>query len=1003
MQKINYFLFFTIISFLLANLAIKAEDNVGKVFGRYMEYAQPSPNNSESYKMESVIIIQSNNPSYFFNANTTVDEDAYQSKMQNESSIAINPLNPLNMVASAVDYRGFDSWVYVSDDGGKTWRNINLGKPENTESSAGNDPSVCFDNEGRAYMCYGAFGPRNGDGSGENGVYVARSTNGGVNWTSHLTVIEHIDEITLDTYFEDKYYIHVDNAVNSPYESHLYIPWKRVTPRDSATQIVFSKSADFGDTWTTPINISNREAGSSEDTTFGQSFPLIRTGPNGEVYCVWNHGIVHGVGFARSEDGGDTWTPAEIIHNYNIFGETTLINGQGYRHTVKGTVRAEAYPSMEVDITGGDKNGNIYLCWAADNYPNIYFSRSEDKGETWTEPIIVHSDTTNDQFWPWLAIDRTNGDIAIMYLDSRDDADNIITECYVSYSSDGGDSWQDLRASDVGFDLRLNPFGSVTGRFGGVFAGDYNGCAFHDGVIYPSWVDMRPSVDDVRDSDVYTAIINTRAPKPVEQLVSQFFVEDPRKIELTWIDPETYVLGQEMPDEEYEVLLYRDGELIQTFPGASPGTYSDDVEPFQEYDYEVYVVARGDTSAPKFTSSYAGGSDIPAPPVYINHTNNINSMNYLYDYTNLEVKLPEFRDDGVTPITFLDSLMVNIYNFKNELVLTDSYDISDVDFSNNILIELDHDEQLEIGWYRYEFYVMQDWGDGLVTNSDIGFELDIPVGTIDFENSPPELETYNGEFEYPFFYSENWDLTNELFNSSPTSLTESPNADYEPVQFDTLISRNFLINKLTPGNESQFLEISFFTAAAVHPQDSAILEFSDDAGKTWYMIDNYNYDQFEEWEDGELNSSDWKFMRYVIDFDKLAEIINFKPTDAFGNMNCFVRFRFKSNTIINRDGWFIDDLLISYRSATSVNDKIIDNIKLYPNPANNFINVNFDENIKTITKIEIIDLYGSVQKIATNYINNTSIDVSDLASGIYIINLYSNEEVIGSQKINIIK
>ena len=66
----------------------------------------------------------------------------------------------------------------------------------------------------------------------------------------------------------------------------------------------------------------------------------------------------------------------------------------------------------------------------------------------------------------------TNGDIAVMYSDSRDDAANILVRTYVSYSSDGGITWTDRRVGDGNSDLRNNPFA------GNTFAGDYSGCDF---------------------------------------------------------------------------------------------------------------------------------------------------------------------------------------------------------------------------------------------------------------------------------------------------------------------------------------------------------------------------------------------------------------------------------------------------------------------------------------------------------------------------------------------
>jgi len=75
-----------------------------------------------------------------------IEEDISENyKMQNESSIAVNPKNPMNLIGSAVDYRAQSStWVYISHDGGKTWVNINLGKPFPYWYST-NDPSVMFD------------------------------------------------------------------------------------------------------------------------------------------------------------------------------------------------------------------------------------------------------------------------------------------------------------------------------------------------------------------------------------------------------------------------------------------------------------------------------------------------------------------------------------------------------------------------------------------------------------------------------------------------------------------------------------------------------------------------------------------------------------------------------------------------------------------------------------------------------------------------------------------
>ncbi|MFM8439353.1 MAG: hypothetical protein ACKOAX_12815, partial [Candidatus Kapaibacterium sp.] len=81
-------------------------------------------------------------PTSFLNVDL-IEPETDSSPMQNESSIAANPLDPRFLIASAVDYRAAQSaWVYVSSDAGRTWKNINLGKPAGLNFIVGNDPSV---------------------------------------------------------------------------------------------------------------------------------------------------------------------------------------------------------------------------------------------------------------------------------------------------------------------------------------------------------------------------------------------------------------------------------------------------------------------------------------------------------------------------------------------------------------------------------------------------------------------------------------------------------------------------------------------------------------------------------------------------------------------------------------------------------------------------------------------------------------------------------------------
>ncbi len=594
------------LSFVIINAE---EEKVSSYFKKLMENAHPTPileKGSEYIPPYLLSLPEVNAGSEFENKN--ISNETTEQGIQNENSIAVNPKNPKNLIASAVDYRDNSStWVYVSSDAGKTWESKNLGKVKNLWPSS-NDPSVAFSPDGTAYLMYGAFSST----KGENGVFFARSSNEGKTWEAHIPVIIHTGTQTKDSAFEDKYYIEVDKSPKSAFYKNLYTPWKRVTAKDSATQIVLSRSTDNGATWQVPLAVSPRKTGTSEDTTYGQSFPLTTTGPNGELYVTWNDGIVHGVGFAKSLDGGLIFSQPKIIKNYNIFGTTKFLTSQGgYRHTLKGIVRAETYPVMRCDWTAGKYSGNLYLTWAGDSIPNIYFSKSTDKGETWSDSKIIHSTNKGDQFWQWLAIDPSNGDLAVMYLDSRNDDNNLQVESYVSYSQDAGDTWIDRKVSDTWSDIRKNPFG-------GNFSGDYSGCAFSNGIIYPSWFDTRNvNAQNSSDDDVYTAIVNTKAPNSPKNFEVKINPDMTDRLNISWEPDYQSTFGKTLSSNEISFEVYKNNIYLNTFNGLTKNFVDSNLTPFAKYDYSIKAVNSTDSSVSVKAFSFAGGAKQPDSPKII--------------------------------------------------------------------------------------------------------------------------------------------------------------------------------------------------------------------------------------------------------------------------------------------------------------------------------------------------------------------------------------------------
>lgn len=939
-----------------------------ETFRRMFESAHPTPDPNFFPQIMKVPLLKSSTIlPIFLNVNTIVNEASESFKMQNESSIAVNPINPLNLIASAVDYRSESStWVYVSDDGGKTWINHNLGKPYTNWRST-NDPSVYFNSEGIGYLCYGGFGKIDENQVqlvGENGVFIAKTTDQGKTWKAHIPVIIHLGDQTLDSTFEDKYYVQVDNSKKSPYFKHLYNPWKRVTPRDSATQIVISKSIDDGETWSIPIPVSPRKTGTSEDTTYGQSFPLTTTGPNGEVYVVWNDGIEHGVGFAKSLDGGKTYTSPKIIKKYNIFGKTKYIPGQGgYRHTVKDRVRCEAYPVIQCDITGGSRDGYLYLTWAADSIPNVYFSRSLDKGETWSDPIIVHSTTKNDQFWQWLAVDPTNGDLAIMYLDSRDDDENLLVDCYVSYSSDGGITWIDRRAGDESHDLRLNPF------LDNAFAGDYSGCAFYNGMVYPSWVDMRNAISNIRNSDVYTAVINTRAPLPVENFSVKVLPEETSKLRLTWTNPATLSFGQPLDAKKYKLKLLRDGFLIATLDGGTEEYSDENLNEYQTYNYQIYTVVNNDSSIARLASGNPGGSKNPLQPTIIASEGFENEGKYGFD---LQIKLPSLRADSVTALVDLSE--VSLY-LDDEFV--DKFSVTSLDTGKTINYKFDISKsQYEKGYYKVSSTVSTSKS---YSSNHSNYQLKYSGKPIEISDDYSFTENFDTKTPRKYYYGSKWNRTSEFAMSTPSSLTESPNSKYENNKKDTFL--------LFPVRLTQKTYLNFYNAAIIDQGDSALVEFSLDNGNTWsnqftnkqakYLKTDYSF-----WNDGALDERDW-----------MLEQLEFPSQVA----DVMIRLRFNSNNFRNDIGWFLDNLTISTKPL-NIKDKESTIINIYPSIASNYVKLHLRAMNFTDSKLVIYSVIGN--KIFERQISNNEeiINVSEFEQGLYFFVVEQKENIIYKNK-----
>ena len=96
--------------------------------------------------------------------------------------------------------------------------------------------------------------------------------------------------------------------------------------------------------------------------------------------------------------------------------------------------------------------------------------------------------------------------------------------------------------------------------------------------------------------------------------------------------------------------------------------------------------------------------------------------------------------------------------------------------------------------------------------------------------------------------------------------------------------------------------------------------------------------------------------------------------------------------------WSINNTALGVEDIISETNTL--NISMYPNPSNNIINFKFESGKTTNLKLEVLSIDG--KKINTERFLNYEtyqLDISDLISGIYITNFYSNNVLVASKKI----
>ncbi|MEB2329099.1 MAG: sialidase family protein, partial [Ignavibacteriaceae bacterium] len=352
---------------------------------------------------------------------------------------------------------------YVTTNGGANWYGSDT-LPSTPISGHSGDPGPIIDKDGTFIMT------RLGNGLN---IWSNWSTNNGISFSSHVPISTSNDD--------DKNLATTDDDPASPYYGRGYVAWTRFS--GSAGWIYISYTTNNGQSWSAPYKIN---PGISGHFSHGVD---LRVGPGGVLYVTYATSQSTSpytekyLGFAKSTDGGTTWT---------VNDQAIPING--IRTTSFGSygIRTAGFPRIDVDRSGGPRNGWVYLVSPQNSSGNgagtdaadmiLYYSTNG--GTNWSAPIRVNQDTPGNgkvQFFNAIRIDEFGG-INVLYYDNRNTATDS-AEVMLSRSIDGATTWTDYVVSDHRF--RPRP---ISGLAGG-YAGDYIGMTSGNSRLWPVWMD----------------------------------------------------------------------------------------------------------------------------------------------------------------------------------------------------------------------------------------------------------------------------------------------------------------------------------------------------------------------------------------------------------------------------------------------------------------------------------------------------------------------------------
>ena len=449
-------------------------------------------------------------------------DDLSPTRTYSAPHVAVDPNDPMRMVAATPEYRTKVCRLMVTTNGGRNWRLLDS-TPSPTSypfcahtSGINYQVQVAFGREGAIY--YALSGYDNNDltpADAHGGVYgnisvlLARSDDFGENWnTTVVRSTRGVSDVAQAENNRPVTGLAVDT--NTGDQDIVYVGWRKSSaPGVSGVvgQAMMSVSTDGGQTFGEPIELADAWAQSKpEPDKWGGGNPFLAVDEEGTLYGIFTgsttvtpapQGGSNAIVAVRSTDRGKTFTFSEVNPPSPYYGGMAATWGPGPGE--EGTLH----------VVYEDKLGST----AGQSDRDIYYKRSADGGRSWSEAMRINGDDPENlqpggghlQVGPSVGV-APNGRVDVAWWDFRDDTGGFTNDVYYAYSEDGGETWSDnLRITDRSIDRRI-----------GIWSNGYDmrtpiGIGSTNDLATLAWDDTRNSIKVGDGQDIFAGIVQFSA------------------------------------------------------------------------------------------------------------------------------------------------------------------------------------------------------------------------------------------------------------------------------------------------------------------------------------------------------------------------------------------------------------------------------------------------------------------------------------------------------------